>query len=143
MVQRAAADVRSRGGLFGGFFSGSADNLQIMQQVHLIVATTNCLPPFGQAIAAGPARGCLLRTLGQHKSWVWALAVGEELMFSASDDKTVRVWSLDDHKCKKELSGHTDGVRSLALGQQWLFSGSRDHTVRVWRLGTWECKQVL
>ena len=41
--------------------------------------------------------------------WVNAVAfnpIDEEQLVSASDDRTMKVWSLTDGQCKKTLHGH-------------------------------------
>ncbi|KAF7104966.1 hypothetical protein CFC21_105822 [Triticum aestivum] len=57
---------------------------------------------------------------------------------SASDDFTVKVWSLDSLKSKYTLSGHLETVYCLDFftrdGQQYLISGSFDGTAKIWDL---------
>jgi len=57
-------------------------------------------------------------------------------LFSASQDNTVRVWSLDRQSpCHlADLAGHLGFVRALAVsgGGALLCSGSQDRQVRVW-----------
>ena len=77
------------------------------------------------------------------------------LLFSGSDDGTVRAWCPRTLTCVATLRGHEDNVRVLAAtaaagGQPGaettpplLFSGSWDRTVRVWCLRTLRCVRVL
>ena len=58
---------------------------------------------------------------------------------SASEDRTIRVWRLDEDGTAdgrpELLTGHTEAVRCLvALDDGRLASGSRDKTVRIWDL---------
>ena len=58
---------------------------------------------------------------------------------SGSEDKTVRLWGVDDGKCKHVLEGHSGGVNSVAFAPArpgeaaLLASGSSDKTVRLSR----------
>nr|XP_020196684.2 coatomer subunit beta'-2 isoform X1 [Aegilops tauschii subsp. strangulata]XP_045087076.1 coatomer subunit beta'-2 isoform X1 [Aegilops tauschii subsp. strangulata] len=66
---------------------------------------------------------------------------------SASDDYTVKVWSLDSPKSKYTLFGHSHHVYCLDFfkrdGQQYLISGSRDDTAKIWDLQKKECVHTL
>ncbi|VAI81524.1 unnamed protein product [Triticum turgidum subsp. durum] len=66
---------------------------------------------------------------------------------SASDDCTVKVWSLDSPKSKYTLSGHSDWVHSVDFfkrdGQHYLISGSVDKTAKIWDLQKKECVHTL
>lgn len=57
------------------------------------------------------------------------------LFYSASDDKSIRIWDLNTIACKKVLQEHEDCVVALAVStdKRYLFSGSY-HQVRVWDL---------
>ncbi|KAL7002740.1 hypothetical protein U1Q18_003896 [Sarracenia purpurea var. burkii] len=56
------------------------------------------------------------------------------LLYSASWDKTFKVWRLSDSKCLESVDAHDDAVNSVAAGFQGLvFTGSADGTVKVWR----------
>ena len=84
------------------------------------------------------------------------------LLFSGSDDGTVRAWCPRTLTCVATLRGHEDNVRVLAAtttttaagegGEEdccpsppppLLFSGSWDRTVRAWCLRTLRCVRVL
>jgi WD40 repeat protein len=56
---------------------------------------------------------------------------------SASDDMTVRVWSVATGVCEQTMTGHTGDVFSARFspeGRQ-IVSASDDNTVRVWEFG--------
>ena len=54
-------------------------------------------------------------------------------LFSASDDKSLRVWSMENMVCTQSLIRHTASVTSLAISRGRIFSGSMDNTVKVWQ----------
>ena len=51
---------------------------------------------------------------------------------SASDDKTLKVWSLDTGERLVTLRSHTDGVTCLQFNEAKIVSGSYDKTVKLW-----------
>uniref|UniRef100_A0A7S4UBR3 TRAF-type domain-containing protein n=1 Tax=Guillardia theta TaxID=55529 RepID=A0A7S4UBR3_GUITH len=73
-----------------------------------------------------------------HKEGVSQLGQSVEYrkLFSASIDRTIRVWDISQHEpeCVDELRGHRGGVTSLAVGRQKLVTGSADQTMKVWDL---------
>ncbi|KAH7863905.1 hypothetical protein Vadar_023230 [Vaccinium darrowii] len=78
---------------------------------------------------------------------VYALAVGNDVLFAGTQDGTILAWkpcsqtnSLD---LAASLKGHSSGVISLCVGAKWLYSGSMDNTIRVWDLNTFGCLQTL
>ena len=86
-----------------------------------------------------------LQTLSGHSSYVAAVAVLDaDRIVSASDDNTLKVWSLTSGECLQTLSGHTGWVRAVAvLGADRIVSGSSDKTLKVWSLASGECLQTL
>lgn len=75
-------------------------------------------------------------TLGGHKGNVKCVEfVGEEgnLIASGSSDNTVRLWSAEDGRCVRVLSGHSSRVWSVAASRagNLLVSTSGDATAAV------------
>ncbi|MCH7761137.1 protein kinase [candidate division TA06 bacterium] len=58
------------------------------------------------------------------------------LLASGSDDKTIRIWRVEDGTLLQTLKGHTMWIRSVAFSPDGslLASGSDDNTVRLWRV---------
>ena len=77
-------------------------------------------------------------TLSGHTHWIKALHTTENYLFSASYDKTIRVWSLHTLEEITVLYGHTGYIQTLCTAtvndEMLLFSGSFDKTVKIWNI---------
>ncbi|MCD9638651.1 hypothetical protein HAX54_022741 [Datura stramonium] len=72
----------------------------------------------------------------RHFDAISSLSMSEDqnLLYSASWDKTIKVWRASDFKCLESISAHEDVVNSVVVGFDGLvFSGSADGTVKIWR----------
>ncbi|KAF0933273.1 hypothetical protein E2562_017062 [Oryza meyeriana var. granulata] len=78
---------------------------------------------------------------------VYALAVGNELLFAATQDGRILAWrfsaATNGFEPAASLVGHQLAVVSLVVGAMRLYSGSMDKTIRVWDLATLQCIQTL
>ncbi|PAA51951.1 hypothetical protein BOX15_Mlig018441g2, partial [Macrostomum lignano] len=74
-----------------------------------------------------------LGTFVGHRGPIWCLLGGGDYLYSASGDKSVKMWQVSSsNELLKTLDGHDGPVLSLALTGSVLFSGSQDNTIRVW-----------
>ena len=75
-----------------------------------------------------------------HTGEIYALTTNERLLFSASRDKTIRVWQFDETSnvfgCVSVLREHTGSVLALAISGDILFSAGMDTAIKVWSLST-------
>ena len=80
-----------------------------------------------------------------HEEIVWAVEATDGHLFSASAEKTIRVWDTQTRRCVHVLEEHTRPVLSLAVSQRHgkLFSGSYDCSIRVWDLSTYRRARAL
>ncbi|KAK6798481.1 hypothetical protein RDI58_006184 [Solanum bulbocastanum] len=63
-----------------------------------------------------------------------SMSEDQKLLYSASWDKTIKVWRASDSKCLESIKAHDDAVNSIVVGfNGLLFSGSADGTVKIWR----------
>ena len=55
-------------------------------------------------------------------------------LLSASDDKTIKMWSVIDKKFIQTLKGHTNWIRraQFSFDARMIASASDDKTVRLW-----------
>eukprot|EP00667_Euglena_gracilis_P006943 EG_transcript_7007 len=75
---------------------------------------------------------CVKRLAG-HTELVTQLRTVGTLLFSASEDGTVRQWSLEAGACEYTFQGHSASVTGLCLSSDGqLFSGSIDKSIRLW-----------
>jgi WD40 repeat protein len=109
-----------------------------------------CFASDGRQVTAGTWAGAVFqwnvdddrqcndrRVLTGHTLWVRSIVYSKDgrTLFSASGDRTVKLWDPTSGELRFTLRGHTGGVHDIALSHdsQVVFSGSRDRTVRLWR----------
>ncbi|XP_004238202.2 protein JINGUBANG-like [Solanum lycopersicum] len=58
----------------------------------------------------------------------------EGLLYSASWDRTFKVWKVDKSKCLESVKAHDDAVNSVVASVDGIvYTGSADGTVKVWK----------
>lgn len=70
------------------------------------------------------------------KGEINSICLQDNLIFSGSNDKTVKIWDNRTYKCTATLTSHTRAVKCLYVLGNYLFSGSNDQQVLVWSLQT-------
>jgi WD40 repeat protein len=84
----------------------------------------------------------MVTTLKGHSSWVYYVAFSPEgkYLASSSNDKTVKLWSVESKKEVTTLQCHRDSVHSIAFSpdSKYLASGSDDKTVKLWSMENFE-----
>ncbi|KAL1817817.1 protein JINGUBANG-like [Daucus carota subsp. sativus] len=72
----------------------------------------------------------------KHGDAISSLSMNQEkgLLYSASWDKTFKVWKVENSKCLESVIAHEDAVNSIVAGaNDMIFTGSADGSVKVWR----------
>ncbi|XP_044512124.1 protein JINGUBANG-like [Mangifera indica] len=72
----------------------------------------------------------------KHSDAVSCMSLDEEngLLYTASWDRTFKVWRLSDSKCLESINAHDDAVNSVVSSTEgMIFTGSADGTVKVWK----------
>jgi WD40 repeat protein len=64
-------------------------------------------------------------------------------VISGSQDKTLKVWDIEEAREIAAPKGHTDFVTSVAPDGRRAISGSDDHTLKVWDLESKNPSYVL
>ena len=79
-----------------------------------------------------------LRTLEGHQGAVTALAVLNLHVWSAAEDRTIRVWMSDSCVCVKMLSVSGEGIMQLisVAGHDEVWAGAADGKIFIWSLNT-------
>ena len=81
-----------------------------------------------------------------HTKTIRSIQVDEKsnIIISASDDKTLKIWNLAKGKCLKTLKDHQDSVTSiLIIPNNKFISGSKDATIKIWDLNSYTCLNTL
>lgn len=75
-------------------------------------------------------------TMGRHLGPISSLAISisDDVLYSASLDKTVKVWRFPDFKCIETIAAHSGPINAIIATEDGeLYTASDDATVRVWR----------
>lgn len=69
-----------------------------------------------------------------------AINVSDDILYSASADKTVKVWRMSDLKCVETIRAHAEAINAMTVADDGvLFTASDDATVKVWRRNSSTC----
>ncbi|RHN76371.1 putative [Myosin heavy-chain] kinase transcription factor WD40-like family [Medicago truncatula] len=72
----------------------------------------------------------------KHKRLITSMAINtaEDIIYTASLDKTVKVWRISDLKCIETIKAHPDPINDMIVSDDGvLYTASDDATIKVWR----------
>lgn len=72
----------------------------------------------------------------KHTDAISCLSLSDDktLLYSASWDRTLKVWRIENSKCVESINAHDDAVNSVVATVEGLvFTGAADGTVKVWK----------
>uniref|UniRef100_A0A7N0TPR9 Uncharacterized protein n=1 Tax=Kalanchoe fedtschenkoi TaxID=63787 RepID=A0A7N0TPR9_KALFE len=72
----------------------------------------------------------------KHSDAISCLSLCEEqgLLYSASWDRTFKVWRISDSKCLESVKAHNDAVNSVVTGpDDAVYTGSADGSIKLWK----------
>ena len=86
--------------------------------------------------------------LDGHSGFIWSLVSYEKynkdvnnkdetknILVSASSDKTIKFWDVEEFKCIKTIFAHDKEITTLGkLNDGNIISGSLDSTIKVWKV---------
>lgn len=88
----------------------------------------------------------LLNTMKGHTNFVRSVAVVQNnIVCSAADDNTMRIWDLQTAMCKKICTEHTKGLYCVSAGNEtanYVATASRDSTVKLWNVTNDSTKSI-
>ncbi|KAL6847034.1 hypothetical protein ACP4OV_022887 [Aristida adscensionis] len=103
------------------------------------------LPRLRDVVASSLRPSRYVRTERRRRSALWvrhfdavsslSLDAAAGLLYSASWDKTFKVWRVSDSRCLESVRAHDDAVNAVAAAgfDALVFTGSADGTVKAWR----------
>jgi len=86
------------------------------------------------------------KVLEGHKATVNMVAwLSDDILGTASDDQTIRIWDVRKGTCLKVLTDHVQRVMALSFSSDGRLMASRswDNTLRLWRCDNWESVAVM
>nr|GEV90862.1 protein JINGUBANG-like [Tanacetum cinerariifolium] len=68
----------------------------------------------------------------EHADTISCLTVDNNLIYSGSWDRTLKIWRLSDFRCLESIKAHDDAINALSSSTGTIFSASADGTIKAW-----------
>ena len=78
-------------------------------------------------------QGTQIHQLKGHSDWVTDIAFKNNIIASASRDRTIKLWQ-EDGQLIDTLSGHQDQVNTIEVSPSYLVSGGEDGRIIIWKI---------
>jgi WD40 repeat protein/serine/threonine protein kinase len=89
----------------------------------------------------------MLHTYQAHADRVTAVRMSDDGRYavSASEDNTLKLWTLPEGECIRTFEGHQGSVYSIDMSHDntLVMSAARDRTLRIWDRGSGECARDI
>lgn len=90
-----------------------------------------------KSIKIWSATGTCIMTLEGHGNWVRGLSFHPDgkYLLSVSDDKTMKVWDLEQSRCARTIDAHSHFISCVAFAgakKYLVATGSIDQTIKIW-----------
>ena len=88
----------------------------------------------------------LIKMFKAHDGFITCLnKLSNDLLISASFDKTIKIWNLNSFECINELKGHLDRINNLELisNGNVIVSCSSDKSIKLWNIKTGACLKTI
>ncbi|KAL3824375.1 hypothetical protein ACJIZ3_020404 [Penstemon smallii] len=97
---------------------------------HVRVATVPTTGSYVRSYIAG--RDKTMKHLGPITSL--AINTSDDILYSSSLDKTVKIWRISDFKCIETIQAHLEPINAISVSDDGvLYTASDDATIKVWR----------
>ncbi|MBI5787516.1 MAG: caspase family protein [Candidatus Schekmanbacteria bacterium] len=110
-----------------------------IKQVFLLVL---CLPSLAYALQVEEPPQTKWESFKGHNNDVQAVAFtpDEKLVASGSQDKTIKIWRVEDGHLLAVIVGHKDWVNALAFSPKgnYLVSAGKDQNINIWQTADWK-----
>ncbi len=88
-----------------------------------------------------------MQVIQEHREQINAIAATpcRKLFLTAGNDKTIRLWQVEDGKCLTIFRGHSSAVNAVAVTPDGKFfiSASNNGTLKVWELEKEKCLKTI
>jgi U3 small nucleolar RNA-associated protein 13 len=122
------------------FVSGSEDTTLKIWKIPKQVSSVSLKPDIGIPLTARLTQHAHEKTINSV-----TISPNDQLIASGSQDKTAKIWSVDELKLLGVIRGHRKGIWCLQFSpvDQVLVTSSADATIKIWALTDYSCLKTF